>query len=399
MLTETNAQLAQALKAVRQKEQELVQHERLRALGQMASGVAHDFNNALQPILLSAGMVLEDPSKQTPARMKKYMQEILVAARDAAATVKRLVRFYRPPVTDGLGSVNLAELFNEVIALTRPKWRDEALSNGCTIRIRTDVDNSLTVSGQADELREVFINLVFNAITAIHGTGEIFLKARRQEFGGISITVQDTGMGMPEDIRAQCFEPFVTTKQDQGAGLGLAIVYGIIQRQGGTISVDSKPRHGTVFSIYLPEGADRVAEPKVTQSAGVMPTGRILVVEDELEVCNLLAGTLRHEGFTVTTAIDGRQGWELFQQKRFDLVLTDQALPEMPGDRLAARIKEMDPQTPVIMLTGYGGMMRARGHVPVHIDQLLDKPVSTEKLRQAIKALLERGPGAKEPSA
>jgi CheY-like chemotaxis protein len=89
----------------------------------------------------------------------------------------------------------------------------------------------------------------------------------------------------------------------------------------------------------------------------------------------------------------------LFQQKRFDLVLTDQALPEMPGDRLAARIKEMDPQTPVIMLTGYGGMMRARGHVPVHIDQLLDKPVSTEKLRQAIKALLERGPGAKEPSA
>jgi len=198
------------------------------------------------------------------------------------------------------------------------------------------------------------------------------------------LQIIDTGVGMSEEVRLRCLEPFFSTKSDHGTGLGLGIVYGIVRRHGGKIDIESEVGRGSTVTILLPIHKDQVVpEPEIDEPSGKR-NKRILVVEDEplvREVISVYLGTDRHE---VVTAVNGVDGLEKFNNGTFDLVLTDRAMPQMNGDQLAAAIKKIDPLKPVILLTGFGDVMLGSGEELPGVDLVLSKPFTMSQLRDAI---------------
>jgi signal transduction histidine kinase len=226
-------QLQIAYGELQSAQEQIIQQERLRAVGQMASGVAHDLNNTLTPILGYTDLLLRDP--QLPEGLRERVRWIHTAGQDAAAVVQRLQLFYRPPTPAELTqSVNLVQLVRQIPELTRPKWRDEAQHTGRTIEVELDLCDTAPVRGIAHELREVLTNMVLNAVDAMPSGGQITLRVRATD-ETVCAEVTDTGTGMTEEVRLHCFEPFFTTKGNTGTGLGLSVCHGIIQRHGGTI--------------------------------------------------------------------------------------------------------------------------------------------------------------------
>jgi CheY-like chemotaxis protein len=198
--------------------------------------------------------------------------------------------------------------------------------------------------------------------------------------------VSDTGSGMSEEVRQRCLEPFFSTKGEHGTGLGLGLVYGIIRRHEGQMSLETEEGKGTSFFIRLPALKDgemvTVAAPVI--GSQVQTPLHILVVDDEPSFCNLVSGFLTSDGHTVETANDGREGLRKFLAGRFDVVLLDQAMPEMSGTQVAAAIKQMTPDKPVILVSGFADVMEAVGEEPAGVDLLLSKPVTLERFREAL---------------
>ncbi len=199
--------------------------------------------------------------------------------------------------------------------------------------------------------------------------------------------MRDTGIGMTETERERCLEPFFTTKGDRGTGLGLAVVYGIVQRHGGTIEIESEKGRGTTFIIMFPITTPTTAE------AAPIPAQlehhlRILVVDDQEIICELITEHLQGDGHTVATAFDGCAALELFRKGAFDLVITDQSMPGMNGEQLAAAIHQLSPATAIILLTGFGEEMHAAGKRPAAVDLVVSKPVSSEALRRGIQEVM-----------
>ena len=387
-LREANGRLADALKELRDTQQQIIQQERLHALGRMASGIAHDFNNALAPILGFSELLLIRPEMlDDRERTRSYLQMINTAAKDSAAVVGRLREFYRYREHAEISlPVVLNDLVQQVILLTQPKWKDQALAAGVTIKTVTDFKNTPTISGNESELREMLTNIVFNAVDAVvEQKGGTIAFRTFQKGNWIILQVSDTGVGMTEEVRLRCLEPFFSTKSEHGTGLGLGIVYGIVRRHGGKIDIESQVGQGTTVTISLPIHKDEVApEPQEKWEAPGRINKRILVVEDEplvREVISVYLGTDNHD---VTTAINGVDGLEKFRAGQFDIVLTDRAMPQMNGDQLAEAIKKIDPKKPIILLTGFGDIMLGSGEKPVGIDMVLSKPFTMSQLRDAI---------------
>ncbi len=393
-LAESNKKLFKALDDLQQAQQQLIHQERLGALGQMASGVAHDFNNALQPITLAVDLLNEEKNRNDPVKREELIYYISEAAKAATATVKRLVRFYRPAEQQHImEQVDIGLLIRDVVSFTTPKWKDEALSRGKTIRIDLELDAACFILGNGEELREVLINLIFNAIDAVERQGMIALRCVRED-GAIHVEVEDTGCGMSADVQAKCFEPFFTTKQKKGTGLGMSIVYGIIKRHHGTIAITSATGCGTRIGITLPALPEEEVKPPedhdVVPAVVHMEHSRILLAEDDANTRLLLTEVIENLGHAITSAVTGVEAWELFQKQTFDMVITDQAMPEMPGDELAAQIKRISPAMPVIMLTGFGALSDELAHDKRHVDIMLSKPLEKNKITQAIGVLLSR---------
>jgi CheY-like chemotaxis protein len=357
----------------------------MHALGRMANGIAHDFNNALAPILGFSELLLMKPETVAdPAKVKSYAELIHQAAKDSAKVVSRLREFYRHrDQGDIFAPVVVNELVQEVIAVTRPRWKDQALAAGVNINIRTELGNVPTVAGNEAELREALANIVFNAIDAIPERGRITIRTEVQG-RWLVISVSDDGAGMTEEVRARCLEPFFSTKEDQGTGLGLGSVYGIVRRHDGQIDIRSAPGRGTSVSLSLP--IDRDTRPPQAQMPEREPGGplRILVVEDEEIVRDVISAYLAEDRHEVVTASNGREGLEKFRAGKFDLILTDRAMPEMNGDQLAREIKAITPAQPVVMLTGFGDLMSGAGEQPEGIDLVVGKPFTLKVLREAI---------------
>ena len=386
-LLQSNQRLAEALKELRETQQQIIQQERLHALGRMASGIAHDFNNALAPILGFSELLLIRPEMlDDRVKTKSYLQMINTAAKDSATVVGRLREFYRyREQAETALPVVLNDLVQQVILLTQPKWKDQALAGGVNIRIQTDFQNTPTISGNESELREMLTNIVFNAVDAVaeQKGGTVSFRTFQK---GTSVVLQiiDTGVGMTEEVRLRCLEPFFSTKSEHGTGLGLGIVYGIVRRHGGKIDIESEPGKGTTVTITLPIHKDEVVpEPPPPEVVG-KHNKRILVVEDEplvREVISVYLGTDNHE---VTTAVNGVDGLEKFRNGTFDIVLTDRAMPQMNGDQLASAIKKLSPVMPVILLTGFGDIMLGSGEELEGVDMVLSKPFTMSQLRDAI---------------
>ena len=381
-------QVRQHAVQLEQTQQQVIQQERLSALGQMASGIAHDFNNALSPILGFSELLLTHPEYlDDKAKAARYLQTVNTAAKDAAHVVRHMREFYRHRDPGEIfHAVNLNRLVKEVISLAQPKWKDQAQLNGINIKVETDLQNVPRLAGNEAELREVLTNLIFNAVDAMPSDGTLTLRTRSDD-QHVHLEVNDTGMGMTEEVLQRCLEPFFTTKGGKGTGLGLSMVFGIIQRHKGKIDIQSEVGRGTTFHIrLLPFKTDRTEDTRQEQES-VPHALHVLVVEDEPMVRHMVAEYLTIDGCTVETATNGREGLEKFHAGHFDLVVTDRAMPDMNGDQLAVLIKRITPNKPVIMLTGFGDLMQDSGECPVGVDRIVSKPVTLSAFRQAIAHL------------
>ncbi|MGB8167851.1 MAG: ATP-binding protein [Chthoniobacteraceae bacterium] len=383
-----NAELQSALSNLKSTQQQVIQQERLRALGQMASGIAHDFNNALVPILgfsdllLISPAILADHDKAT-----KYLETIQTAAKDAASVVSRLREFYRPDKNHyEFAPVNLKRLVEQSITLTKPKWKDQAQASGATIEIALELEPVPAVSGEESALREAFTNLIFNAVDAMPEGGKITLRTHREGDFAI-IEVADTGTGMTEETRRRCLEPFYSTKGERGTGLGLSMVFGIVQRHSGSLDLQSEVGKGTTFIIKLPlQEAGTIRQSSATATAIQRPL-RVLVVDDEAPVRDTLAAVLAADGHDVVLAQDGAEGLRRFGGEKFDLIVTDKAMPGMSGDQMAVAIKRVAPGMPIILLTGFGHFHDKEDFPCINV--LASKPIRIPALREAIATAMQ----------
>lgn len=380
---ERTSQVEAAMQQLRTAQEQVVKQERLRALGMMAGGIAHDFNNALTLVLGYGELLLPWIAQQDSPRELGYIHHMVAAAQDAAHVVSRLREFYRPAENNEIRvTLDVNAIVEQAISLTSPKWKGKSLADGVQIRVTSALGEVEPVAGNAAELREVLTNLIFNAVDAMPRGGAITVSTSTSE-ERVMISVADTGCGMTDAERARCLEPFFTTKGDNGTGLGLAVVYGIVQRHGGTIEIASEKGYGATFTIALP-----VSEPTDGVVAVVdEPVGntlRILVVDDQAIICELVAEYLKSDGHMAAVAESGQEALALFATTDFDLVITDQSMPDMNGVQLAAEIKQRMPQTPVILLTGFGDEMQSLAELPEGVDLVVGKPVSTADLRRAI---------------
>jgi signal transduction histidine kinase/ActR/RegA family two-component response regulator len=400
--TELVAALQAAYDELRLTQDAVMQQERLRALGQMASGIAHDINNALSPISLYTESILTmDHDLSQVSRGK--LEVVQRAIDDAAHTVSRMKDFYRQGETQlALVPVRVEMLFQQVLDLTKSRWKDMPLERGLVIEVRTDMAPALpAVLGVESELREALINLVFNAVDALPDGGKVTLRAQARG-QAVQIDIADDGVGMDEATRQRCLEPFFTTKGERGTGLGLASVYGVVQRHGGELEVITAVGEGTCMRLTLaaaPIGVTAPTAPVQDVFLGPAPRMRVLLIDDDPILLRSLRDVLSNDGHVVEAAGDGAAGvvafrYALVEDKGFDVVITDLGMPKLDGRRVAAAIKEMSPTTPVFLLTGWGERLMAEEAPPPHIDRILSKPPKLRELRAALSQCGARGAAA-----
>ena len=385
---ERTAALEDALAELRTAQQHIVQRERLSALGSMVTGIAHDFNNSLAVILGNGERLQREVRAHGVAGpFPDIAQTIVTAALDAADTVARLRDFQRPASPGEIRvPVALDEIIEQAVEFTRPRWQAESLGRGAPIDVHREGDAIPPIAGSAAELRDALTNLIFNAIDAMPQGGGITLRTRAAG-DRVIVEVIDHGIGMTEEVRRRCFEPFFTTKGDHGSGLGLSMVYGIIQRHDGAIQIESSPGRGARVTLSFP--ADRSGLRALpAEPAQPSRSLKILVVDDQSVLTELLAEMLTRDWHQVTVASDGCEALEKFGFGDFDVVITDKAMPTMNGDQLAAAVKARAPETRVIMLTGFGDLTHGDEGVSEFIDHILTKPATNAELRAAIASVM-----------
>ncbi len=395
-LQESNRLLQETLNELKATQGKIIERERLHALGNMASGIAHDFNNALAPILgFSDLLLLKQENMADQEKVKRYLQMIRSAAQDASAVVGRLREFYRErDARETRESVTLNDIISKSLMLTKPCWRDQAMARGVNITIETDLQRVPQITGNPHDLQELFTNLILNAVESIDGDGIICVRTNVHD-GQVEVRVSDNGAGMSDETRRRCMEPFFSTKGREGSGFGLPTVYGIIERHGGTLEIESRLGEGTTIRMLLPiSPPQNKLELNGKEYAGA-PL-RILVVDDEPLLREVIVACLSGDGHVVTTASDGVEGLELFKSEKFDLVITDRAMPRMNGDQLAQKIKELVPTIYIILLTGFGALMEASNEKPAAIDLVVSKPFTIEGLRSAISQAIMGLPKSEE---
>ncbi|MBV8855893.1 MAG: PAS domain-containing protein [Acidobacteria bacterium] len=359
------------------------QADKLRALGQLASGVAHDFNNALAAILGRAQLLRR--SAEGDERLTRGLDIILTAAEDAAATVRRIRSFAQQLPGEGRAEVSVLELLRDAVEITRTRWENDARAGGLRYDVAVEGDDSLHARGNASELREVFVNLVVNAIDAMPAGGRLDINCgRRGE--RLRLLFTDTGTGMPEEVRARIFEPFFTTKGVHGTGLGLFVSYGIVERHGGHIAAASQPGRGTTFTIDLPHAETVRPEPPPPPARERHEPSRalsVLVVDDEEHVRETLAEMVEAFGHHVRRADGGRAALKALDEGEFDLVFTDLSMPEMDGWEVARAVRRRSPRTRIAVVTGYGrDAARTQGDAPA--DTVIGKPFDFAQVEEVL---------------
>jgi len=358
----------------------LSETEKLRALGELASGVAHDFNNLLGAILGRAQLLRR---RGMATDVDHDIAVIEKAAQDGRETVRRIQEFSRTRRDKKFENVDLGELLSDALEITKTRWKDDALLRKVDIKPRLAAAAVPPILGNASELREVFTNLILNAVDAMPQGGRLELSCR-QDGDRVIATVTDTGVGMTEGIRQNIFDPFFSTKGARGMGLGMSVVYGIVTRHGGKIDVETALGKGTTFVLDFPvsheltvavAGGDGAALPQLLRP------GRILVVDDEPDVAAVVKDVLATAGHDVDTAISGMVALQMIELTAYDLVFTDLGMPDMSGWDVAEKINTAKPGLTVALVTGWGTSLdeadaARRGvsavvHKPFEIDELL----------------------------
>jgi nitrogen-specific signal transduction histidine kinase/ActR/RegA family two-component response regulator len=389
--------LRQAYDDLRHFQQSVMDQERLRTLGQMASGIAHDINNALAPAAVYAQSLLErDQSLSQQAR--GYLVVIQRAIEGVAGTVARLREFYRPREPElALVPVDLNTVLTHVAELTRVRWSDMPQQYGFVIELRAELALTLPkVLGAENEIRDALTNLVVNAIDAMPAGGILTLRSRLGD-GGTDpavdvpdrawVEISDTGVGMTEEARRRCVEPFFTTKGERGTGLGLAMVYGMAQRHSAELAIESEPGKGTTVRVAFLLAPARQESPPQLLAQAPQPL-RILLVDDDPLLLKSLRDILGSDGHSVQTADGGQAGIDEFlaalaRAEPFAAVITDLGMPNVDGRAVASVIRAAAPTTPVVLLTGWGHGLQG-DKKPEYVDHVLSKPPRLAELRAAL---------------
>jgi len=391
-LLNANMQLGQSLDALNQVQDKIIQQERLSALGQMASGIAHDFNNVLMPIVGFSELLMSDHAVMDDREEALHMiKAINAAGNDARQIVSRLRTIYRRDDSARYEKVDVARIVESAISLTMPKWKEEMNAKGSTVEIATDFQPAPQIKGNASELREVMTNLIFNAIDAMPNGGVLTFRLYCEKNISVILEVTDTGLGMSQETLLHCEEPFFTTKGAQGSGLGLAMVYGIIERHSGAIEIKSKPNVGTTVRMRLPVfvEAESIDKEKHSKSVQLSPL-KILVIDDEVRSRKIVVRLLESDGHYVEKAEGGSEGLALLRQNKFDFIVTDRAMPVMNGDEVARKAQEIQPGIHIIMLTGFGDIMKDSGECPLGVDRIMTKPVTFSELNRIMASVMRK---------
>jgi len=380
----------------RKLREQLFQTEKLRSLGELAGGVAHDFNNVLAAILgrvqllrttmrgASDGAV----GQHSPVNLAKNLDIIEKAALDGTETIRRIQEFSRARTEEKYANpVDLNSIVNDALEFTRVRWKDMCESQGKQIHILKTLGAIDDVSGSPSELREVMINLINNAADAMPGGGTIRI-CTFMHHGLVILKVEDTGTGIPAEIIGKIFDPFFTTKDIKSSGLGLSVSYGIISRHKGTIKAESLAAGGACFTISL--AACHTKPEKTFQETIVAPqrSARILVIDDEQNVSETLREILLFAGHEVTTVANGTAGISSFDQGVFDVVITDLGMPGVSGFDVARCIKQIREKTPVILVTGWELQLKQHELNKRGIDFLINKPFQMRQVLQVVQEAL-----------
>jgi signal transduction histidine kinase/ActR/RegA family two-component response regulator len=389
-VAERTRELEVAYQTLRQTQQASMQQERLRALGRMASGIAHDINNALTPATLYAQSML-DHDKTLSEEARNDLAVIQQAIDDVTQTVARIKEFYRGRESNLASTpVNVKHLLGQVIELTQARWADMPQARGIVVDVKTEHAESVPpIMGVQGEIRDAVTNLVFNAVDAMPSGGTLTLRSYATQHH-VTVEVCDTGIGMSEEIRARCLDPFFTTKGERGTGLGLAMVYGMTERHSAAIEIDSEVGAGTIVRLVFPAATQSELVVPAAHTARSKVQGlRILVIDDDELLRQSMRAILEREGHSVSIAHGGRAGIDSFaasaqRGERFQVVITDLGMPHVDGRAVATAIKSLSPKTPVILLTGWGQHLRDGNDIPPDVDRMLNKPANLSELRAAL---------------
>jgi len=399
------AQAAQAENHVKELSHYIVEQERIReqfsqleklsALGELASGVAHDFNNTLAGILGRAQLLERTNDLE---KIKHGLDIIIKTAEDGARTVKRIQDFARQRRDHDFELVSIDQILMDASEITRPRWKNCAEASNIHITLELQIGSNAMLMGDDSELREVLVNMVFNAIDAMPEGGTLTLSTHT-EAQSVIVKIIDTGVGMYPEVRSRIFDPFFTTKGKAGLGLGLAVSFGIIRRHGGTIEVESQYGRGTEFCITLPVAkiAEKIANESENTAPALreemplktntqMPT-RLLVVDDEEFVRELLRDILEGENCDICLAESGSEALSLFKEMEFDGVFTDVGMPGMSGWELAREIRQTDKQIPIAVITGWGEAVASHEQKAAGVNWVVAKPFTADRIAELVQAV------------
>jgi len=358
----------------------------LRSLGETVGGLAHNFNNSLAAILAYTELLLRDAQKDSQAHRRLLV--VRDVALEASATVRRLQDFVSRQPEVAFGPVGLPAVIQEALDLTAPRWRDDAQRRGVAITVAQDMEALPPVEGIAFELRDALVRLILNAVQAMPDGGNLGIRAASEESGWVVIEVRDTGIGMTEEHSRLLTHRALQGTPTARGGRGLAEVAEIVERHGGSLSIESEPGRGTVVRMRLHASRFQIIPPSVGMVEPVHPeqAARILLVDDDPRLLVVLSDTLQACGHAVTTASKGEEALELFDASKHDVVITDLGMPRMNGWEVAERVKAVSPDTPVFLLTGWGeGVAAHEGSQ--FVDRVVAKPVSAEALMEQLAEL------------
>lgn len=382
ILNQRNQRLESALTSLKRAQRPIVQRERLTALGEMASGVAHDLNNTLSPVVAYSELLLK--SSDLTHEQQRWVDCIHEGALDMASTVKGLKQFHESSNT-ARKPTDLQPLIQQVVQLTRPRWRDESQRDGHEISVQVELHHCPMVKVDPRELRTALTNLIFNAVDALPYGGVISI--RLYEHGReVVISISDNGVGMSEEQQNRCFEPFVSWKHD-GTGLGLSMCHGIITAQGGSISVESTIGEGTTFHLRFPSSfaVERNNEAIRHTSSSVR---RVLLIDDDQAVRDSMVAMLEVLGVDVCAVSSGEEAVDAIQStNEFDLVITDLGMAGMDGVEVVGSIRQINPQQPIAVVSGWSHDDVRRRLGSHQCLRLIQKPATIDDLEMLVREL------------
>ena len=390
-LRSSNEQLATALADLKATQKQLIQRERLSAIGQMASGIAHDLNNSLTPAMLYSNLLLDKEFQISTEDRESYMDCIQQSTQDAVSTIKGLQRFYEKPRQDNRNPIDLCKLISQVLAMTRPKWKDEPEMRGIRVDARVEAEKCPPIRIDETQLRVVLTNLIFNAVEAMPNGGTITITlSLESRFARLSVS--DDGLGMSEEMSRCCFEPFFTSKE-RGSGLGLSVCHGIVSGLGGTISVSSRIGQGTEFQLSLPLDPSPLGYRQSKRAVARQIPCSLLLVDDDERVRTAIATMLEDMGATVVQVADGRSALEILAEAQtFDAIITDLGMADVDGCAVVEATRSYASDAVVAVISGWSEsdiQARLRNVDPPNL--VIQKPPTSESLHELLELVRQHG--------